>query len=177
MTSSPSNGSSAEPPAGAATDSEMAAAPVQQAEAEAAEWESRWRRAAADLDNLRKRCARDVAREREEERARVASAFLPIVDTIERALEHAEADPSSIIEGVRTMREQALGALAGLGFGREDETGVPFDPARHEVVAMVDPDVTGQPPGSVVAVVRPGYGAPGRQLRPAAVTVARRNQE
>jgi molecular chaperone GrpE len=75
------------------------------------------------------------------------------------------------------MREQALGALSGLGFGREDETGVPFDPARHEVVGVVDSDVTDQPPGSVVAVVRPGYGAPGRQLRPAAVTVARRDQE
>jgi molecular chaperone GrpE len=75
------------------------------------------------------------------------------------------------------MREQALGVLAGLGFGREDETGVPFDPARHEVVGVVDSDGTGQPPGSVVSVVRPGYGAPGRQLRPAAVTVARRDQE
>jgi molecular chaperone GrpE len=175
MTSSPSNGYSAEPPAGTATDPEMTAAPAQQADA--AEWESRWRRAAADLDNLRKRYARDLAREREQERATVASAFLPVVDTIERALEHADADPRSIVEGVRTMREQALGVLAGLGFGREDETGVPFDPARHEVVGMVDSDVTGQPPGSVVAVVRPGYGAPGRQLRPAAVTVARRDQE
>jgi molecular chaperone GrpE len=152
----------------------MNAAPLQKADA--AEWESRWRRAAADLDNLRKRCARDVAREREAERARVAAAFLPVLDTMERALEHAEADPRSIVEGVRTMREQALGVLAALGFGREDETGVPFDPVRHEGVGMVDPDDTGRPPGSVVAVVRPGYGAPGRQLRPAAVTVARREQ-
>jgi len=172
---SPPNGSSAEPPGGTATDSETAPAPVQQPDA--AEWENRWRHAAADLDNLRKRYARDLTRERDGERARVASAFLPVVDTIERALEHAEADPRSIVEGVRTMREQALGVLAALGFGREDETGVPFDPARHEVVGMVDADVTGEPPGSVVAVVRPGYGAPGRQLRPAAVTVARRDQE
>ena len=175
MTSSPSNGSSAEPPAGTATDAEMSSVPAEQAGA--AEWENRWRRAAADLDNLRKRYARDLAREREGERARVASAFLPVVDTIERALEHAEADPDSIVEGVRTMREQALGVLAGLGFRREDETGVPFDPARHEVVSTVDSDVAGEPPGSVVTVIRPGYGAPGRQLRPAAVTVARRRQE
>jgi molecular chaperone GrpE len=175
MTSSATNGSSAEPPAGTATHSELAGA--QERQSDTADWENRWRRAAADLENLRKQFARDLAREREGERARVASAFLPVVDTIERALEHAEADPRSIVEGVRTMREQALGALAGLGFGREDETGVPFDPARHEVVGVVDSDVTGQPPGSVVAVVRPGYGAPGRQLRPAAVTVARRDQE
>lgn len=172
MTSSPPNGSSAESPGATSTDS--GTAPVQPPDA--AEWENRWRHTAADLDNLRKRYARDVARERDGERARVASAFLPVVDTIERALEHAEADPRSIVEGVRTMREQALGVLAGLGFGREDETGVPFDPARHEVVGMVDADSTGEPPGSVVAVVRPGYGAPGRQLRPAAVTVARPDQ-
>src|SRR3954447_15997964 len=175
MSSSASNASPAEPPAGTVTDSATAAAPVPQADA--AEWENRWRRAAADLDNLRKRYARDLTRERETERASVASAFLPVVDTIERALEHAESDPGTIVEGVRTMREQALGVLAGLGFGREDETGVPFDPARHEVVAMVDSEAAGEPPGSVVAVVRPGYGAPGRELRPAAVTVARRDQE
>ena len=175
MTSSPSSGSSAEQSAGTATDPASAPAPVRPPDA--AEWESRWRRAAADLDNLRKRYARDLARERDAERALVASAFLPVVDTVERALEHAEADPRSIIEGVRTVREQAVGILAALGFVREDETGVPFDPARHEVVGMVDSDATGEPPGSVVAVVRPGYGGPGRQLRPAAVTVARRDQE
>jgi molecular chaperone GrpE len=175
MTSSPSKGSSAERAAGTAADPELAPAPVHPPDA--AEWENRWRRTAADLDNLRKRYARDLARERDGERALVASSFLPVVDTIERALEHAETEPGSIVEGVRTMREQALGVLGALGFGREDQTGVPFDPARHEVVGMVDSDVTGEPPGSVVAVVRPGYGAPGRQLRPAAVTVARRDQE
>jgi molecular chaperone GrpE len=136
--------------------------------------EDRWRRAAADLDNLRKRYAREVARERETERELVTTAFLPVLDTIDRALEHAAADPESIIEGIRTLREQALAVVAGLGYGREDETGVPFDPARHEVVGVVDADGAGTRPGSVASVVRPGYGAPGRQLRPAAVTVAQR---
>src|SRR5690349_2379960 len=99
MTSSPSTGSSAEPTAGPAADREAAPEPMQPPDA--AEWENRWRRTAADLDNLRKRYARDVARERDGERAMVASSFLPVVDTIERALEHAEADPRSIVEGVR----------------------------------------------------------------------------
>ena len=136
--------------------------------------EDRWRRAAADLDNLRKRYAREVARERENERELVTAAFLPVLDTIDRALEHAAADPGSIVEGIRTLREQALAVVSGLGYRREDEPGVPFDPARHEVVGVVDPDRAGAPPGSVASVVRPGYGAPGRQLRPAAVTVAQR---
>ncbi|MGZ4508243.1 MAG: nucleotide exchange factor GrpE [Blastococcus sp.] len=136
--------------------------------------EDRWRRAAADLDNLRKRYAREVARERENERELVTSAFLPVLDTIDRALEHAAADPGSLVEGIRTLREQALAVVSGLGYRREDESGVPFDPARHEVVGVVDADGAGIPPGSVASVLRPGYGAPGRQLRPAAVTVAQR---
>ncbi|MCW2535796.1 MAG: Protein grpE [Modestobacter sp.] len=142
---------------------------------DAAELEDRWRRALADLDNLRKRYARELARERGAERDLVTAAFLPVLDTVDRALEHAAADPRSIVEGVRTLREQALAVLAGLGYDREDEAGVPFDPTRHEVVGVVDADGTGAAPGSVVAVVRPGYGAPGRQLRPAAVTVAQRS--
>jgi len=146
--------------------------PEDRPELDAAELEDRWLRAVADLDNLRKRYARELGREREAERELVASAFLPVLDTIDRALQHAESDPRSIIEGIRTLREQALAVLAGLGYRREDETGVPFDPARHEVVGVVEPDDGGTAPGSVAQVVRPGYGGPGRQLRPASVTVS-----
>ena len=46
-----------------------------------------------------------------------------------------------------------------------------FDPARHEAVARTDPDA---PPGTVVRVLRPGYGDGEQQLRPAAVVVAHR---
>jgi molecular chaperone GrpE len=142
---------------------------------DAAELEDRWRRALADLDNLRKRYARELARERAAERDLVTAAFLPVLDTVDRALEHADADPTSIVEGVRTLREQAMAVLSGLGYQREDAVGVPFDPARHEVVGVVETDGDQVPPGSVVAVLRPGYGTSDRQLRPAAVTVAQRS--
>jgi molecular chaperone GrpE len=142
---------------------------------DAAELEDRWRRAVADLDNLRKRYARELGRERAAERELVTAAFLPVLDNIDRALEHADADPRAIVDGVRALREQALAVVAGLGYDREDEAGVPFDPARHEVVGVVDADGSGTAPGSVAAVLRPGYGAPGRQMRPAAVTVAQRS--
>jgi molecular chaperone GrpE len=142
------------------------------AEPTAAELEDRWRRTAADLDNLRKRCAREIRRERMAERELVAAAFLPVLDSMDRALAHAGSDPRSIIEGVRAVREQALAVLAGLGYSREDETGVPFDPARHEVVGVIEADGDKTKPGSVAEVVRPGYGSGERQLRPAAVTVA-----
>ena len=139
------------------------------------DYEDRWRRAVADLDNVRKRQARDLVQERAAERARVAAAFLPVLDTIDMALAHAEADPNTIVAGVRAVLDQAQAVLSGLGYPRQDDVGVPFDPLRHEVVAVVSPEEAGQPAGRVAAVLRPGYGEPERQLRPAAVTVADRS--
>ncbi|KPI08509.1 Protein grpE [Actinobacteria bacterium OV450] len=140
--------------------------------AELRELEDRWRRALADLDNLRKRHARELERERTAERSRTAAAFLPVLDNLELALTHAGADPGAIVEGVRAVRDQAVNVLELLGYPRHAETGVAFDPARHEVIGVVqDPDAS---PGTVVDVLRPGYGDGERQLRPAAVTVAKR---
>ncbi|AQW50369.1 co-chaperone GrpE [Streptomyces hygroscopicus] len=137
-----------------------------------AELEDRWRRALADLENLRKRHSRELERERAAERARTAAALLPVIDNLELALSHAEADPGSIVEGVKAIRDQAVNTLAQLGYERRGETGVPFDPARHEVLGVIeDPEAE---PGTVVQVLRPGYGDPGNQLRPVAVAVAKR---
>ena len=128
-------------------------------------------RALADLDNLRKRCAAQVNRAEADARTQVARQWLPVVDNLERALEHAAADPRTIVEGIQAVRQQALDVLASLGFPRRDDTGATFDPARHEAIAVThDPRV---PPGTIVQVVRPGYGEPGRQLRPAQVVVAK----
>jgi molecular chaperone GrpE len=135
-----------------------------------AELEDRWRRALADLDNLRKRYARELARERAAERARVAAAFLPMIDNLELALGHAGDAPAAFVEGIRAVRDQAIQTLTSLGYPRQDDLGVPFDPNRHEAVGVVD--ATDAPPGSVVQVVRPGYGVGERMLRPAAVIVA-----
>jgi molecular chaperone GrpE len=140
-------------------------------QARLAEAEDQKLRALADLDNLRKRCATQVERAEADARTQVARQWLPVVDNLERALEHAAADPRTIVEGIQAVRQQALGVLASLGFPRRDDTGVAFDPARHEAVAATyDPRV---PPGTVVQVVRPGYGEPDRQLRPAQVIVAK----
>ena len=128
-------------------------------------------RALADLDNLRKRGAAQVDRAGADARTQVARQWLPVVDNLERALEHAAADPRTIVEGIQAVRQQALDVLASLGFPRRDDTGATFDPTRHEAVAAThDPRV---PPGTIVQVVRPGYGEPGRQLRPAQVVVAK----
>jgi molecular chaperone GrpE len=130
------------------------------------------RRALADLDNARKRCAAQLTRIEAETRAAVAREWLPVLDNLDRALEHSSADPAAIIEGVRAVRDQALGVLGRLGFPRrEDDEGAAFDPARHDAVAARD--AAGAADGSVVEVVRPGYGEGDHQLRPAQVVVAR----
>lgn len=136
----------------------------------AAEMEDRWRRAVADLDNLRKRHARELERERGAERARVVREWLVVLDNLELALSHAGVDPAGIVEGVRAVRDQALSVLSRLGFARIAPLGEAFDPARHEAVSTAP--VADAAPGTVVAVVRPGYGSGEELLRPAAVVVA-----
>ncbi|WP_216893480.1 nucleotide exchange factor GrpE [Nocardia alni] len=137
-----------------------------------AQLEDRWRRTAADLDNLRKRYARDLDRERLAERAKVAAAWLPVLDNLDLALAHAGTDAQSVVQGVQAIRDQAVHLLEQLGYPRYAETGVPFSPTLHEVVSVADaPDV---PPGTVLEVIRPGYGDNGHQLRPASVVVSRR---
>jgi molecular chaperone GrpE len=150
---------------------EEPARPEEDAAARITELEDKWRRALADLDNYRKRTARALERERGEERARTSAEWLPVLDNLERALEHAEAEPGAVIQGVRSVLEQARDVIARLGFPRRDDDGEPFDPTRHEAVSTVaDSDA---PDGTVVQVVRPGYGEGEGQLRPAQVVVAK----
>ena len=139
--------------------------------AQLAQMEERWRRALADFDNLRKRVARESAQQRDDERAAVAARWLPVLDNLELALQHAAADPASIVAGVQAVHEQALSVLADLGFPRRSDVNEPFDPSRHEAVATM-PDAAAKP-GTVLHVVRPGYGSDERPLRPAAVIVAK----
>jgi molecular chaperone GrpE len=140
-----------------------------------AELEDSWRRTAAELDNFRKRCAKDVILARKQERMSAASRWLPVLDNLERALEHASSEPDQIVEGVRAVHQQALSVLADLGYPRrDDDTGKAFDPAHHEAVSTIaSEDLV---PGTVAHVVRPGYGPDGEILRPASVVVATRSE-
>ncbi|MDN3358115.1 nucleotide exchange factor GrpE [Actinomadura sp. DC4] len=135
------------------------------------ELEDRWRRALADLDNCRKRAARALEEERGAARAWTSAQSLPVLDNLERALEHAEAEPRVVIEGVVSVLEQARELIGRLGFPRQDDEGAVFDPFRHEAVSTVaDADAA---EGTVVRVLSPGYGEGERQLRPAQVVVAK----
>jgi molecular chaperone GrpE len=89
-------------------------------------------------------------------------------------LHHSEGDADSVIAGVRAILDQAVQVLDNLGYPRDTETGVPFDPQRHEVVNVTDDG--GSAPGTVLEVLRPGYGKGSQQLRPAAVAVSGREE-
>jgi molecular chaperone GrpE len=96
-----------------------------------------------------------------------------VLDNLELALRHAEADPAAIVAGVQAVHSQALDVLSGLGYRRVDPLGERFDPARHEAAGVV-PASDGQAPGTVVEVHRPGYvDGTGALVRAAVVTVAR----
>jgi molecular chaperone GrpE len=144
--------------------------PLAEAQAEVTELTDRWRRTAAELDNFRKRSARESAQQRTEEQARVLSVWLPVLDNLELALEHAGSDSDGFVEGVRSIRDQALAVVDGFGYPRVDDLGEQFDPNLHEAVGTAQS--ADHKPGTVVHVVRPRYGRKERVLRPAAVIVA-----
>lgn len=134
-----------------------------------AEMEVRWKRAAADLANYRKRVERDLAQQRQHEREAVLQAWLPMIDNLERALAHRDsATLERLWEGLEAVRQQALRILEDYGVRRMQTVGRPFDPARHEAVALAP----GAAEGTIVEEVSPGYQIGDTTLRPAQVIVA-----
>jgi molecular chaperone GrpE len=157
--------------AGSAPEDQAAAAAGEDLRAQLAEAQDQRLRALAEADNVRKRCATRVSQAEAEATARVAARWLPVLDDLERALEHPDAGPEAIIDGIQAVRDEAMGIVAALGFPRRDDNGAPFDPARHDAVAArADPAA---PAGTVIDVIRPAYGEGDHQLRPAQVVVAR----
>jgi molecular chaperone GrpE len=131
--------------------------------------ENQLRRTTADLGKLCKRYQVDVVRAAATERARVAANWLPVVDSLELALRYAE-DDAKTFDAIRMVLEQAVAALADLGFPRFDPYGKDFDPLLHEAVGTVRDQAEH---GTVINVTRPGYGTPEALLRPAGVVVAK----
>lgn len=129
-------------------------------------------RAVAELDNVRKRAARDIEAANRYGLEKFAAELLPVRDSLELAVENAgRADPKSLLEGQEATLKLLTKALERLGVTRVDPLGEPFDPLRHE--AMMTQESSTAEPDSVLQVVQPGYELNGRLLRPARVIVAR----
>jgi molecular chaperone GrpE len=134
-------------------------------------WEQ-YLRALAELDNVRKRAARDVEAANRYGLEKFAAELLPVKDTLELAVHNASrADAAALREGQEATLQLLNRALERLGVTPINPQGQPFDPARHE--AMMAQESKEAPADSVLQVVQPGYELNGRLLRPARVIVAR----
>jgi molecular chaperone GrpE len=131
--------------------------------------EERWKRAAADLANYRKRAERELVQQRQREREAVLRDWLPVVDNLERALMNRDtATLESLLEGVQAVYRQAGQVLGQYGVHRMQTVDTPFDPEKHEAIACAP----GRPAGTILDEVNPGYMIQETTLRPAQVIVA-----
>jgi len=140
--------------------------------AEAAALYDRVLRERAELENFKKRMQRDKAEALRFACEPLMRELLPIIDNLERALEHGAQSGESLVEGVRLVHKGLLDALSRNGAQRIEALGQPFDPARHQAIATAA--TTECEPNVVVAQHHTGYLLHDRLLRPAMVTVSTR---
>jgi len=127
----------------------------------------------AEFENYKKRQARDREDQRRSARSGILKEFLPILDNLARAVEHAEGTAAGqVVEGVELVLKQLRESFTQLGVTRIESLGQAFDPHIHEAMSRVETD--GDPPdGTVVEVYQQGYLLDGKVLRPAMVGVAK----
>lgn len=144
---------------------------VAEAEARAAENWDRYLRAAAELENVRKRAARDVEHAHRYALEGLGRELLQVKDSLELGLSAGEsAGAASLLEGSQATLKLLSATLERFGITELDPQGEPFDPQFHEAMSMMpSSDVE---PGSVLTVIQKGYELNGRLLRPARVIVA-----
>jgi len=166
--------------AAAADPAPAAAGPAQDDPAAlAAELKDRLLRTLADMDNLRKRTAREVADAQLRGITSFANDMLGVADNMRRALDavspearqSAHAAVTALIDGIELTERELLKALEKNGVRRFAPQGEKFDPNLHQAIFEV-PDAS-VPAGSVVQVVQPGYMIGERVLRPAMVGVSK----
>jgi molecular chaperone GrpE len=146
---------------------------------EVAEARDKMLRTLAEMENLRKRTAREVADARTYGISGFARDVIDIADNLQRALDavpveaRAAADPGlkALIEGVELTERSLHNALEKNGVRKFDPAGEKFDPNVHQAMYEIpDPSV---PAGTIAQVIQSGYMIGERVLRPALVGVAK----
>jgi molecular chaperone GrpE len=133
-------------------------------------WE-KYLRTAAELENVRKRAARDVENAHKFALERFVNELLAVRDSLEMGLAAGEdADVESLRKGKEATLLLLTTVMERFGVAEVDPQGEPFDPALHEAMTM-QPSADVEP-GSVLSVFQKGYTLNGRLLRPAKVVVA-----
>ncbi len=160
-----------EPPSN--NEEQAPAAPAEEVQAPA----DQYLRLAAEFENYKKRAQKDQLEYIKYANERLLRDLLPVLDNLQRALEHAQQPGSTngLVEGVGLTCKQYMETLSRFGVKPIPSVGLPFDPAVHQAVAMVDAK-EGQEPNTIVAEHEKGYYLYDRVLRPAMVTVAASNK-
>ena len=145
------------------------AAESERLRAELAEIKDRWLRAQADLENFKRRAAREKQDALRFGSESLLKDLLPVIDNLHRALEHAESsDP--IATGVQLVLRGFDEVFERHGAKVVPARGAPFDPNFHEAISHVESE---HPPNTVIDEHRRGYVLHERLLRPALVTVGK----
>ena len=132
-------------------------------------WQDKYLRTLAELDNFRKRTERDRVQQRQYANEGLMRDLLPVLDALEMA-RTAEGDAEAIREGVKLAVESALRIMGERGLEPIPAEGEPFDPRFHEAVGVLpDPET---PPNTVVKEERRGYRLKDRVVRPSRVLIA-----
>jgi molecular chaperone GrpE len=163
----PGEGGSEADSGAAATD----APHIEELKAKADENWDRYLRAAAELDNVRKRAVRDVENARKFALENFGRDLLDVRDSLEMGLAAADsADAEALREGSEATLKLLETVMERFGVEQIDPEGEPFDPELHEAMTM-QPSADAEP-NSVLTVIQKGYSLNGRLLRPARVIVA-----
>jgi len=151
-------------------------AELQTQAAKADEYKDNWIRTAADLENFKKRAARERTEAAQFANVALLQKLLPILDNFEMAQTAAQnagdEKLASLQAGVAMIQQQLKTILAETGLEEIDATGKLFDPALHEAVSQQETADT--PEGHVVQQIRKGYKLRDRLVRPASVVVAKK---
>lgn len=133
----------------------------------------RWVRERADLENLKRRTAKERADAVRYGTEALIRELLPVVDNLERAVQHAPDTPEArpVVEGVALVLKTFHDVLERHGVTRVEARGARFDPNHHEAVAHVES--AEHEPNAVVEEHQRGYRLHDRLLRPALVTVSK----
>jgi molecular chaperone GrpE len=153
-------------------DLEALKARAAQAEQERDQFLALLQRTRADFENYEKRVLRDHAQERRYMHGGLAKDLLPVIDSLERAMQAAKqaGEQGPLVQGVALVQGQLLDALKRHGITVIDAIDHPFDPSRHE--AVMQQPAPGKPPGTVLQVAEQGFMIHDRVLRPAKVIVS-----
>lgn len=130
-------------------------------------------RTRADMENLRKRQARELENAHKYALDKIAMELLPVRDTLEMgvAAANTEADMSKIVEGTELTLKMLTQAIEKFNIVEVDPVGDKFDPDLHQAISMQEG--TDKPANTVLSVMQKGYTLNDRLLRPAMVVIAK----